>query len=47
MLTKLAGGGYYNAKGLTAAPQKIEQNKIPGGGITVNPTYANPRAMGW
>ncbi|PUU81782.1 fatty acid synthase beta subunit dehydratase [Tuber borchii] len=44
---ELAGGGYYNAKGLTTALQKIEQNTIPGAGITVNLIYVNPRAMGW
>ncbi|PUU73985.1 hypothetical protein B9Z19DRAFT_1160944 [Tuber borchii] len=44
---ELAGGGYYNAKGLTAALQEIEQNTIPGAGITVNLIYVNPRAMGW
>ena len=43
----MVGGGYYNAKGLTAALQKIEQNTIPGAGITVNLIYVNPRAMGW
>ncbi|KAK4196274.1 putative fatty acid synthase subunit beta [Triangularia verruculosa] len=44
---ELAGGGYYNAKTMTAAIQKIE-NAIPAGrGITVNLIYVNPRAMGW
>jgi len=38
----LAGGGYYNAKGHTPPPQKIERNTIPGAGITVNHIYLNP-----
>jgi fatty acid synthase subunit beta len=41
------GGGYYNAKGLTEALRKIEENTIPGAGITVNLIYVNPRAMAW
>ncbi|KAG9234080.1 putative fatty acid synthase subunit beta [Amylocarpus encephaloides] len=44
---ELAGGGYYNAKTMTAALKKIE-NAIPAGrGITVNLIYVNPRAMQW
>ncbi|KAI5794515.1 acyl transferase domain-containing protein [Peziza echinospora] len=44
---ELAGGGYYNERGLTEALQKIEENTTPGGGITVNLIYVNPRAMAW
>lgn len=44
---ELAGGGYYNAKTMTEALNKIE-NAIPAGrGITVNLIYVNPRAMQW
>jgi fatty acid synthase subunit beta len=44
---ELAGGGYYNAKTMTAAINKIEKVIPPGRGITVNLIYVNPRAMGW
>ncbi|KAK4456910.1 putative fatty acid synthase subunit beta [Cladorrhinum samala] len=44
---ELAGGGYYNAKTMTAAINKIEKAIPPGRGITVNLIYVNPRAMGW
>ena len=44
---ELAGGGYYNAKGMTEAVTKIEKNIPAGRGITVNLIYVNPRAMGW
>jgi fatty acid synthase subunit beta len=44
---ELAGGGYYNAKTMTAALNKIEKAVPPGRGITVNLIYVNPRAMGW
>jgi len=44
---ELAGGGYYNAKTMTAALSKIEKAIPPGRGITVNLIYVNPRAMGW
>ena len=44
---ELAGGGYYNAKTMTAALNKIEKAIPPGRGITVNLIYVNPRAMGW
>lgn len=44
---ELAGGGYYNAKSMTAALNKIEKAIPPGRGITVNLIYVNPRAMGW
>jgi len=44
---ELAGGGYYNAKGMTEALTKIEKAIPPGRGITVNLIYVNPRAMGW
>ncbi|OAX82726.1 hypothetical protein ACJ72_02921 [Emergomyces africanus] len=44
---ELAGGGYYNAKSMTEALNKIEKNIPPGRGITVNLIYVNPRAMGW
>lgn len=44
---ELAGGGYYNAKTMTEAINKIE-NAIPTGrGITINLIYVNPRAMAW
>ena len=44
---ELAGGGYYNAKSMTEALNKIEKAIPPGRGITVNLIYINPRAMGW
>lgn len=44
---ELAGGGYYNAKTMTAAISKIEKAIPAGRGITVNLIYVNPRAMGW
>lgn len=44
---ELAGGGYYNAKSMTEALNKIEKAIPPGRGITVNLIYVNPRAMGW
>ncbi|KAJ5469421.1 Fatty acid synthase subunit beta [Penicillium diatomitis] len=44
---ELAGGGYYNAKTMTAALSKIEKVIPPGRGITVNLIYVNPRAMAW
>ncbi|PLN75314.1 fatty acid synthase beta subunit dehydratase [Aspergillus taichungensis] len=44
---ELAGGGYYNAKTMTAAISKIEKAIPPGRGITVNLIYVNPRAMAW
>jgi fatty acid synthase subunit beta len=44
---ELGGGGYYNARGMTEALRKIEENTIPGAGITVNLIYVNPRAMAW
>lgn len=44
---ELAGGGYYNAKTMTEALTKIENNIPAGRGITVNLIYVNPRAMGW
>lgn len=44
---ELGGGGYYNAKTMTAAINKIEKVIPPGRGITVNLIYVNPRAMGW
>ena len=44
---ELAGGGYYNAKTMTQALNKIEKAIPPGRGITVNLIYVNPRAMGW
>ncbi|RKF59344.1 Fatty acid synthase subunit beta [Erysiphe neolycopersici] len=44
---ELAGGGYYNARTMTEAFRKIE-NEIPAGrGISVNLIYVNPRAMQW
>ncbi|KAL7933753.1 beta subunit of fatty acid synthase [Trichoderma chlorosporum] len=44
---ELAGGGYFNAKMMTAALEKIEKAIPAGRGITVNLIYVNPRAMGW
>lgn len=44
---ELAGGGYYNAKTMTAALEKIEKAIPAGRGIGVNLIYVNPRAMGW
>ncbi|KAI5782751.1 acyl transferase domain-containing protein [Geopyxis carbonaria] len=44
---ELGGGGYFNARGMTEALKKIEENTIPGAGITVNLIYVNPRAMAW
>ncbi|RMZ83358.1 hypothetical protein DV737_g1656, partial [Chaetothyriales sp. CBS 132003] len=44
---ELAGGGYYNAKSLTAALGRLEKSIPPGRGITVNLIYVNPRAMAW
>ncbi|KAL6898162.1 beta subunit of fatty acid synthase [Trichoderma evansii] len=44
---ELAGGGYFNAKNMTAALEKIEKAIPAGRGITVNLIYVNPRAMGW
>ncbi|KAF7505865.1 hypothetical protein GJ744_012487 [Endocarpon pusillum] len=44
---ELAGGGYYNAKTMTEALNRIEKAIPPGRGITVNLIYVNPRAMGW
>ncbi|CAZ79447.1 unnamed protein product [Tuber melanosporum] len=43
---EFACSGYYNAKCLTAALQKIEQNMIPGASIVVNRIDVNSRAMG-
>lgn len=43
----LAGGGYYNEKGLSEALRKIEENTLPGSGICINLIYVNPKAMGW
>ena len=44
---ELAGGGYYNAKTMTEALRKIEDNIPAGRGITINLIYVNPRAMAW
>ena len=44
---ELAGGGYYNAKTMTEALNKIEKATPAGRGITVNLIYVNPRAMQW
>ncbi|KIW08510.1 uncharacterized protein PV09_01404 [Verruconis gallopava] len=44
---ELAGGGYYNERGMTEAIKKIEKAIPSGRGITVNLIYVNPRAMGW
>ncbi|TVY91745.1 Fatty acid synthase subunit beta [Lachnellula willkommii] len=45
--TELAGGGYYNAKTMTEALRKIENNTPAGRGITINLIYVNPHAMQW
>ena len=44
---ELAGGGYYSAKTMTEALNKIEKAIPAGRGITVNLIYVNPRAMAW
>ncbi|KAI0514857.1 fatty acid synthase beta subunit dehydratase [Xylaria bambusicola] len=44
---ELGGGGYYNAKTMSEALNKIEQAVPAGRGIAVNLIYVNPRAMGW
>ncbi|RKF77663.1 Fatty acid synthase subunit beta [Golovinomyces cichoracearum] len=44
---ELAGGGYYNAKTMTAALRTIEKAIPAGRGISVNLIYVNPRAMQW
>ncbi len=44
---ELAGGGYYDAKTMTEALNKIEKAIPAGRGITVNLIYVNPRAMAW
>ncbi|CAL3968003.1 unnamed protein product [Diplocarpon coronariae] len=44
---ELAGGGYYDAKTMTAALKKIEEAIPAGRGITINLIYINPRAMQW
>jgi len=44
---ELAGGGYYDAKTMTDALNKIEKAIPAGRGITVNLIYVNPRAMAW
>ncbi|KAH8900072.1 beta subunit of fatty acid synthase [Thozetella sp. PMI_491] len=44
---ELGGGGYYNAKSMTQALQKVEKAIPAGRGINVNLIYVNPRAMGW
>ncbi|KAK9462405.1 acyl transferase domain-containing protein [Lipomyces oligophaga] len=44
---ELAGGGYFNASGLTKAFYEIEKLTFPGAGITINLIYVNPRAMTW
>ncbi|KAI0974504.1 fatty acid synthase beta subunit dehydratase [Xylaria arbuscula] len=44
---ELGGGGYYNAKTMSEALNKIEKAVPAGRGIAVNLIYVNPRAMGW
>ena len=44
---ELAGGGYYNERGMTEAIAKIEKAIPAGRGITCNLIYVNPRAMSW
>jgi fatty acid synthase subunit beta len=44
---ELAGGGYYNERGMTEAIAKIEKSIPAGRGITCNLIYVNPRAMSW
>ncbi|KAF2965242.1 hypothetical protein GQX73_g8322 [Xylaria multiplex] len=44
---ELGGGGYYNAKTMSEALNKIEKAIPAGRGIAVNLIYVNPRAMGW
>jgi len=44
---ELAGGGYYNAKSLSAAVSRLEAVIPPGRGIVINLIYANPKAVAW
>lgn len=43
----LVGGGYFIGPQLAEALKNIEENTVPGAGITVNLIYVNPRAMAW
>lgn len=44
---ELAGGGYRDAKEMTAALNKLQSSIPPGRGITINVIYINPRAIAW
>ena len=44
---ELAGGGYRNAKDMTAALTKLRGSIPAGRGITVNVIYINPSAIAW
>jgi fatty acid synthase subunit beta len=44
---ELAGGGYYDEKGLTEAIMKIMNNIPSGRGIIFNVIYASPKAIAW
>lgn len=44
---ELAGGGYFNAKGMTAALNEIAENIVPGASIGVNLIYVNPAMLQW
>ncbi|KAH8805464.1 fatty acid synthase beta subunit dehydratase [Xylogone sp. PMI_703] len=44
---ELAGGGYYNAKGMTDAMVKIQNAVEPGREICVNLIYASSASMHW
>ncbi|OBA21038.1 beta subunit of fatty acid synthase [Metschnikowia bicuspidata var. bicuspidata NRRL YB-4993] len=44
---ELAGGGYFNAKGMQDAIDEITQNIVPGSSIGINLIYVNPRMLQW
>lgn len=44
---ELAGGGYFNAEGLTAAVDKVISLTKNGTGIGINLIYVNPRMLQW
>ncbi len=44
---ELAGGGYYDNKGLTEAIMKVMDNIPSGRGIVLNMIYASPKMIAW
>ncbi|KAI1363876.1 fatty acid synthase beta subunit [Xylaria arbuscula] len=44
---ELAGGGYYNAEGLSTAISKIQPAIPTGRGIVINLIYASPKSIAW